>query len=248
MYSTGSIDIFGKNVDGTADQGTPRLTFDNSSGDFTVYGSFSAFGSGQSSFGGPVVIGQYFGVNTPPGWDYNEDADLTINGGDLTINSGGNEIFGVDNDGSVTIAGINDYISQTGGRKWLYTANSVLVAQSNVNYFVNAGSNTLIKLPGDALMGDMIRIIDIGGALTHNVSMVVRAADNIKVQGDISNTGTAMLTGIAPSNLAGHNGGELVIQTPRASFGLVYAGPVTPDGGTVDAAPSSVVGWYLMDI
>jgi hypothetical protein len=248
MYSTGSINIFGKNLDGTADQGTPRLTFNNSSGDFTVYGSFSAFGTGQSSFGGPVVIGQYFGVDTPAGWDYNEDADVTINGGDLTINSGGNEIFGVDNDGSVTVAGINDYISQTGGRKWLYTANSVLEAQSNVNYFVNAGSNTLIKLPANALMGDMIRIIDIGGALTHNVSMVVRAGDNIKVQGDISNTGTAMLTGIAPSNLAGHNGGELVIQTPRASFGLVYAGSVTPDGGTVDAAPSSVVGWYLMDI
>ena len=248
MYSTGSINIFAKNLDGTADQGTPRLTFDNSSGDFQVYGSFSAFGSGQASFGGPVVIGQYFGANTPAGWDYNANADLTVNGGDLTINSGGNEIFGVDNDGSVTIAGIDDYISQTGGRKWVYTANDVVEAEANVNYFVNAGSNTLIKLPGNALMGDMIRIIDIGGALTHNVSMVVRAADNIRVQGDNTNTGTAMLSGIAPSNLAGHNGGELVVQTPRASFGFVYAGPVTPDGGTVDAAPSSVVGWYLMDV
>ena len=75
----GDIDIFGE--DGT----TPRLTFDNSSGDFTTYGSFSALGTGTSTFGGSITT----------------TGDLTINGGDLTINSGGNKIFSVENDGAV---------------------------------------------------------------------------------------------------------------------------------------------------
>jgi hypothetical protein len=246
IYSTGDLKFFGRNLDGSADQGTPRLTFDNSSGDFSVYGSFSAFGSGQSSFGGPVVIGQYFGETEPAGWVYNENADLTINGGDLTVNSGGNTIFNVANDGALTIAGITDYFSQTGGRKWVYTADNVVQAQANVNYFINCQGNTLVKLPANALIGDTVRIIDIGGALTFNISMVVRAADGDGVQGESTNTSTAMLTGIAPSNLAGYNGGELVVQTPRASFGLVYAGPVAADGSP--GTPTSLVGWYLLDV
>ena len=80
-------------------------------------------------------------------------------------------------------------------------------------------------------MGDTVRIIDIGGALTYNISMVVRAGNGDVVQGEGSNTGTAMISGISPSELSLHNGGELVVQTPFASFGLVYAGTVTPDGG-----------------
>ena len=229
--ATGDLDIYGGNFNiWSADGNDPRLTLVNSSGDFTVYGSLSALGTGTSTFGGNVDIA----------------GDLFVQGGDLTVNSGGNEIFGVDNDGSVTIAGQSNYFSQTGGRKWLYQADSVIQAEANVNYFVNCTGNTLIKLPQNALMGDMIRIIDISGSLTYNLSMVIRAADNVKVQGETSNTGSSVLAGIPPSSFAGYGGGELVVQTPNAAFGLVYAGPSTPDG--LPGAPSSLVGWYLMDI
>jgi hypothetical protein len=96
-------------------------------------------------------------------------------------------------------------------------------------------------------MGDMIRIIDISGSLSYNLSMVVRAPDNVKVQGESSNTGTTVLPGIAPSTFVGYEaGGELVVQTPNAAFSLVYAGNATPDGGP--GAPSSLVGWYLTDV
>ena len=95
-------------------------------------------------------------------------------------------------------------------------------------------------------MGDMVRIIDIGGALTYNISMVVRADNGNGIQGETSNTGTAMLTGISPSELANYNAGELVVQTPRASFGLVYAGTTSAAGGP--GAPTSLKGWYLMDV
>ena len=229
--ATGDLTINGGNMNFYGTDGTtPRLTFNNSSGDFTVYGSFSALGTGTSTFGGDIDVA----------------GDAIIRGGDLTVESGGNTIFSVENDGAVNIAGIDNYFSQTGGRKWEYTADSVVQAEANVNYFVNATGVTLVKLPANALMGDMVRIIDIGGALTHNVSMVVRAADTVGVQGELTNTGTAMLGGIPASSLAGYDGGELVVQTPRASFGLVYAGATAADGGP--GTPSSLVGWYLMDV
>ena len=80
--------------------------------------------------------------------------------------------------------------------------------------------------------------------------MVIRANNGNGIQGDTSNTGTAMITGISPSELNGYeevtNAGELVVQTPRAALGLVYAGQAAADGGP--GAPSSLKGWYLMDV
>jgi hypothetical protein len=230
IYSTGDLEFYGTDITGVADLSEPRLIFNNSSGDFTTYGSLSALGTGTSTFGGPVIVG----------------GDLTVNGGDLTVNSNGTTIFDVANDGAVTVAGISDYFSQTGGRKWVYTASSVVECDANVNYFINCTGNTLVKLPPNPLMGDMVRIIDIGGALTYNISMVVRADNGNGIQGETSNTGTAMLTGISPSELANYNAGELVVQTPRASFGLVYAGTTSAAGGP--GAPTSLKGWYLMDV
>ena len=219
----GDIKVFG--VDGT----TPRLTLDNSSGDFTTYGSLSALGSGTSTFGGDVLI----------------QGDTTINGGDLTINQGGTEIFGVDNDGALTVAGISNYITQTGGRKWVYSAEQEVLAAANTNYILDISQNTVVKLPSNPLIGDMIRFIDIGGLLTYNMTLIIRAVTGTKVQNASDNTGNAMLSGNT-ADLSQHNGGEMVVQTPYAGFALVYVGNNTPDGGT--AAPISKTGWYLIEV
>ena len=219
----GDINIFG--ADGT----TPRLTFVNSSGDFTSYGSFSALGTGTSTFGGDLVV----------------QGDATVNGGDLTINHNGHKIFSVENDGAVNIAGISNYFTQTGGRKWEYSADAEIIAQPNTNYVVDCSQNTVVKLPQNPLLGDMIRVLDVGGLLTYNLSLVIRAATNIKVQNSSDNTGTAMLTGNT-ADLTAYNGGELVVQTPYAGFALLYVGNATPDGGT--AAPTSKTGWYLIEV
>jgi hypothetical protein len=219
----GNIDIFG--ADGT----TPRLTFVNSSGDFTSYGSFSALGTGTSTFGGDVVVTK----------------DLTVNGGDLTINHNGDKIFSVENDGAVNIAGISNYFTQTGGRKWEYSADFEVDAQVNTNYVLDISQNTVVKLPNNPLIGDMIRIIDIGGLLTYNLSLVVRAVTNVKVQNASDNTGQAMLSGNT-ADLSAYDGGELVVQTPFAGFALLYVGNSTPDGAT--AAPTSKTGWYLIEV
>ena len=221
----GSINIYG--TDGT----TPRLTFNNSSGDFTTYGSFSALGTGTSTFGGGILV----------------QGDATINGGDLTVNSGGALSFKVSNDKSVTLAGIPYFYNQNGGRKWVYTDESVVDATSNVNIFVNALSNTLVKLPSNPRMGDMIRIVDVGGNLNNITSLVVRAPDGIRVQGTLTNTARTLLTGVGNANtFINYNGGELVVQTPFAGFALVYLSQANPDGTA--GGPSSKVGWYLTEV
>ena len=52
-------------------------------------------------------------LTNDPNFVHRDSADLTINGGDLTINSDGDKIFSVENDGAVNIAGISNYFSQT---------------------------------------------------------------------------------------------------------------------------------------
>jgi hypothetical protein len=228
--ATGDLEIYGGDFNIFGPDGTtPRLQFNNSSGDFTTFGSFSALGTGTSVFGGSILAG----------------GDLTVNGGDLTVNSGGTEVFGVDEDGAVTVAGISNYFSQTGGRKWVYSDSFDVDAEANTNYFLNISQNTVVKLPTGALIGDMIRIVDIGGLLTYNLSLVVRAPSTIKVQNASDNTGTTLLTGNT-ADLNGYDGGELVVQTPNAGFALVFAGTTDPDGNT--AVPIGKDGWFLIEV
>ena len=254
--ATGDLSIYGGDMHFFSEDGnTTRLSFENSSGDFATYGALSAFGSGVSKFGGGIQIGGAYGT-TDTDFPHRDNIGLTINSGQysdpaaamLTINSDTVKIFEVANDGALTVAGISNYITQSGGRKWEYSASSVIDAVANTNYFVNASQNTVVKLPMNPppLIGDMIRIIDIGGLLTYNLTLVIRAPNNTKVQNSSTNTGTAMLTGNSANLTTTHNGGELVVQTPYAGFALVYAGTTTPDGGT--AAPDGKSGWYLIEV
>ena len=86
----------------------------------------------------------------------------------------------------------------------------------------------------------MIRIIDVGGNLTYNISLKIRGYSGHNVQGDSQNSGTPVITD--------WNGGELVVQTPNAGFGLVYLGDTYPDSNNQTGAPASQKGWWLMEI
>lgn len=243
ILSTGGMRFFSTDPStGDADLSSPRLTFDNSSGDLTVYGSLSALGTGTSTFGGSIKI--FTG-----GLDiqYKDSSGDQIDRRTVIKNSSGADMFSVEEDGGMTIAQIPNYITRTGGAKWVHSSDTVIVGESNVNYFVNSTGNTLFKLPGNPLIGDTIRIIDISGSLTYSLSLVIRAVDDVKVQNELSNTGSAALSGVSPSSFAGYNGGELIVQTPNAAFGLVYAGGVNPDGSG-SGVPSALTGWYLMEV
>ena len=89
----------------------------------------------------------------------------------------------------------------------------------------------------------MIRFVDIGGALTYNVRMIIRAPDGIPVAGDSTNTNLS----IGSVDFTNYGGGELIVTTPNASFGLVYSGATNADGSAT-GVPSNLRGWWLMEI
>ena len=153
------------------------------------------------------------------------------------------EIFEVEVDGSMNFAGQEGFFTPNGARKWQFVGagEETFDTEVNVNYFVAPSSDTTLKLPTNAVTGDMIRVVDVGGNLTYNVSLRVRAGDNIAIQGDNTNGNSPDLSSI------NYNGGELVVQTPHAGFGLIYLGSTNYDG-TTTGAPSTTQGWWLVEI
>ena len=153
------------------------------------------------------------------------------------------ELFEVEVDGSMNFAGQEGFFTPNGARKWEFVGagEETFDVKSNVNYFVAPSSDTTLKLPENPSTGDMIRVVDVGGNLTYNVSLRVRAKDNVAVQGDNTNGNTPDLSTI------NYDGGELIVQTPHAGFGLIFLGSTNFDG-TTTGAPSTTQGWWLVEI
>ena len=85
-----------------------------------------------------------------------------------------------------------------------------------------------------------MRIVDVGGALNFNVNLIVRAPVGVKIQGGA--TGSKLGSVAGGSN---YGGGELLVNTPNAAFGLIYVGNRdTEDNGIAGEQQ----GWYLMEI
>ena len=238
--STGDTTIRGGDLLISADSVTnQKLFLQNSTGNLTISGLFtSSTTSGENVF----------------------NTDLKVNGNNLTFNKvlniGGEDtevnLFKVrwieqatnrPSGGAIDFAGQDGFFTQTGARKWRYiqSGQDVVEVQSNINYFVSPTATTVLKLPANPLTGDVIRVVDVGGNLTYNVSLKFRAPSGISIQGDSTNAGGTP----DPGNT--YNGGELVIQTPNAGLGLVYIGSVNYDG-TSTGAPASQQGWWLMEI
>ena len=211
----------------------------------------------EDSFAGRNYIRANFDNNGEVDLYYNDDIKLTTtNDGillpdqlEVTNESTFQDV--VTFNSSQTVGGIDNYITTTGARKWVYiptTSNSEATVSAtetliaNTNYFVRpTGSETvlILKLPTGATTGDMVRIIDIAGNLTYNTQLVVRAPVGVRIQGD--NTGSLLgLPGTTP-----YNGGELVVNTPNAGFGLIYVGNLDADANTIEG---SLQGWRLVEI
>jgi len=264
--ATGKTYIFGNlNVGNSTNYN--RLFVDSSSGDTTIRGGdllitadnidntklFLHNGTGNLTISGLFTSQTTSGENV-------FNTDLKVNGNNLTFNKvlniGGEDtevnLFKVrwieqatnrPSGGAIDFAGQQGFFTQTGARKWQYiqAGQDVVTVQSNVNYFVSPTATTVLKLPSNPLTGDTIRVVDVGGNLTYNVSLKFRAPSGIAIQGDTTNSGGT------PDPGTTYNGGELVVQTPNAGLGLVYVGPVNYDG-TSTGAPASQQGWWLMEI
>lgn len=154
--------------------------------------------------------------------------------------------FRINNNGTVDLGGINYYYGPTGAKRWDYlniNSGDGGVIRSNINYFINATGDLYVKLPTNPNSGDMIRFVDISGNLAYNLKFVLRAPTGISIQGD----GTNVAPTVVGVPLAGYDGGELIVTTPNAAFGLIYAGSTNNDGSS-SGVPSAAQGWWLMEI
>ena len=231
---TGDLLITSTNALDTAlNNGRFKLT--QSSGDLDIAGGLDMDGT-LKIYSGSTGI-NFTGT---PVFQVATDGDTEIAGtldvdGDLTLG------------GQINIGGITNWVTETGGRKWIYvdtTSNTDATAvnlTANVNYFVKpagSGVELVLKLPSTAQTGDMIRIIDIGGNVSYDCQIVVRAPSNVNIQGDASGTKLGTLA-------TAHNGGELIINTPNVGLGLVYVGATDGDGSTIGSADQ---GWRLVEV
>ena len=250
-----------------------RLYLENGTGNLTLYGNFvSTATEGTNRFdsellvnGGSIKINRGIpwasGVAVATGSFIHTDANTykVIIGGNLGTNpptTTNDQLFdngtarlqyynhySINSSGSIDFAGIDGYYTGSGGKRWDYVniiAGDGGILKSNVNYFVNPNATLYVKLPVNPINGDMIRFVDLGGNLKYDVKLIIRASTGVPIQGDTTSTS-------APNtiSLTQHNGGELIVTTPNASLGLIYAG-LNEEGQVV--VPSDKTGWWLMEI
>jgi hypothetical protein len=159
----------------------------------------------------------------------------------------GSKEFAVKQDNSINSFGINNFYTASGARHTRYISAASpeedLSLVPNIVYCVNVQSQQtlVVNLPATANTGDTIKIVEVGGNLSYNTSLVLRTPETsgTRIQGDA--TGTLLGGRLTP-----YPSGELVVQTPNAAFTLVYLGG-TDNNGQV-GIPAAVQGWWLMEV
>ena len=164
--------------------------------------------------------------------------NLGVNGGDQ---------FEIKQDRSIDAFGVDNYYTSTGARHTRYISaaspEADLTLIPNIVYMVNVQSTQtlIVTLPTGAQTGDVVRLIDVGGNLKYDTTLVIRTPETsgTPIQGD--STGTLFGDRITP-----YPSGELVVQTANAAFALIYLG--STDSNDQIGIPTSVQGWWLMEV
>jgi hypothetical protein len=145
-------------------------------------------------------------------------------------------------DGSIQAFGRENFYTKNGGRRTisidaqsgnLNATNQRL--QPNTQYLVRPTSELILYLPvaSDCVTGDVVRFIDIQGSLNYNVSLKIRSEGGTNIQKTQGGTG-------------GWSGGELIVNTPNAGFGLMFVGDTDSSG--VNTIPSDNRGWWIVEV
>ena len=154
--------------------------------------------------------------------------------------------YTINKDQSIDAFGLTNYYTTSGGRHSRYVSSgseeSAKYLSANVQYFANvtAGDSLILYLPDNPQTGDSITVMEVGGNLTYDTTLILRAQGiGTRVQGDANGT-TIGIGGTTP-----YASGEMIVQTPNAAFTLVYLGSSDSSGTIVSSA---VQGWWLKEV
>ena len=106
---------------------------------------------------------------------------------------------------------------------------------------VQLGARRVCSPSADATRACAPRVPEVGGQLTYNNSLVIRApivgGEPVAIQGDTEGT---KLGGLSTP----YGSGELVVQNRNASFGLIFVGQSDGD----NFIPAAYQGWWLTEL
>ena len=208
---------------------TAKFLVDAATGDTRIGVDGSALGDGDLTVNGGHVNIVSTSTATPSTTDY------ALNITNLGVSA--NRNYRIRQDAAIDAFGVDKFYNKNGGKHWLYLTSSATLATGK-NYMVNIAADTVFTLPSDAETGDMIRFVEVGGKLSYDNSLIIRAPLNIRIQGDNQGTNAGGLS-------SAYQGGELIVQTRNAGFGLVFAGSEDSGANTI---PSTFQGWWIVEI
>ena len=208
---------------------TSKFQVDAGTGDTRIGVAGSALGDGDLTVNGGHVNIVSTSTTTPNSTDY----ALNI----TNLGESADRQFRIRQDAAIDAFGNTNFFNRNGGRRWDFV-NSDQTLNSGRNYIVAVSATTVLTLPDDAETGDMIKFVEVSGALSYSTSLILRAPQTVAIMGD--NTGTN-----AGGLASAYSGGELIIQTRNAGFGLVYMGPNDGGGAVI---PPAYRGWWLTEI
>ena len=208
---------------------TSKFQVDAGTGDTRIGVAGSALGDGDLTVNGGHVNIVSTSTTTPNSTDY----ALNI----TNLGNSADRQFRIRQDAAIDAFGNTNFFNRNGGRRWDFV-NSDQTLNSGRNYIVAVSATTVLTLPDDAETGDMIKFVEVSGALSYSTSLILRAPQTVAIMGD--NTGTN-----AGGLASAYSGGELIIQTRNAGFGLVYMGPNDGGGAVI---PPAYRGWWLTEI
>ena len=213
------------------DTSTAKLHVDAQTGDTRIGVASSAIGTGDLTVNGGQVT-----INSLPQARTARDVTkaLEING----LGNDGDRLFRIRQDAAVDAFGVDRFWGKNGGKNWEYLTSDATL-ETGKNYMIAIAATTVFTLPADAETGDMIRFIEVGGNLSYATSLIVRAPVGVQMQGDATGT-------LAGGLSTAYGGGEMIVQTRNAGFGFVFAG--AKDGTETTSIPSAYRGWWLVEL
>ena len=208
---------------------TSKFQVDAATGDTRIGVDGSALGDGDLTVNGGHVNIVSTSTTTPSATDY----ALNI----TNLGNSADRNFRIRQDASIDAFGNTNFYNRNGGRRWDFI-NADTTLNSGRNYIVAVAATTVLTLPSDAETGDMIRFVEVSGALSYQTSLIIRAPLSTPIMGDSTGTNAG---GLATA----YAGGEMIVQTRNAGFGLVYMGANDGSGAVI---PPAFRGWWLTEI